>query len=165
MRPLKEAPRTWPLKPLPWIARQASGRVRRATPMRSAEVQRRLGILLLGLEDGLGSQLCALAHAEEGRLLVHQRAGRAGQDALHRVAGEIAGLLARIDVGRADADAVDQVGQLDRLHRADLHALAALDAGGQEILFVERSRAAAAAWCGHRPAAGSPTARRPSRRP
>jgi predicted nicotinamide N-methyase len=126
------------LKPLPWIARQASGPRQARHADAFAEVQRRLGVLFLGLEDGLGSQLCALAHAEEGRLLVHQRAGRAGQDALHRVAGEIAGLLARIDVGHADTDAVDQVGQLDRLHRADLHALAALDARGQEILFVER---------------------------
>ena len=46
---------------------------------------------------------------------------------------------AGVDVGHADAEAVDQVGQLDRLHRADLHALAALDAGGEEILLVQRA--------------------------
>ena len=71
--------------------------------------------------------------------MVGKRAGRAGQDALHGVAGEVAGLLPGIDVGRSDAHAVDQVGQLDRLHRADLDALAALDATGEEILFVERA--------------------------
>jgi hypothetical protein len=105
--------------------------------MRSLRFSVGSGSFLLGLEDGCGSQFRPLAHAEEGRFLVHQRPGRAGQDALHRVTGEVAGLFARIDVGHAHPDAIDQVGQLDRLHRADLYALAALDARGQEILFVE----------------------------
>lgn len=102
-------------------------------------VERRLGVLLLGQQDRLGRQRGARAHGQEVRLVVGKRAGRAGEDALHGVAREVAGLLPGIDVGRADAHAVDQVGQLDRLHRADLDALAALDATGEEILLVERA--------------------------
>ncbi len=42
-------------------------------------------------------------------------------------------------IGHAHAEAVDEVGGLERLHRADLHALAALDAGGEEVVLVERA--------------------------
>ena len=52
--------------------------------------------------------------------------------------------MARIDVGDADAETVDQVGEPDRLHRADLGALAALDAGGQEVMLLQRARRAQA---------------------
>jgi hypothetical protein len=100
------------LKPLPWIARQDSGRDQARNADAFAEVQRRLGSFSLALRMGAARQPGPLAHAEEGRLLVHQCAGRAGQDALHRVAGEVAGLLARLDVGHADADAVNQVASL-----------------------------------------------------
>jgi hypothetical protein len=118
------------------------------------QVERRLGSFSLALRMGLAASGAPRTPGQEGRLLVDQRAGRAGQDALHRVAGEVAGLFARVDVGHADAEAVDQVGQLDGLHRADLHALAALDARGEEVLFVERARAGAGVWCGHTPTAG-----------
>ena len=52
----------------------------------------------------------------------------------------------RLDVGHADAVAIAQVGQLDRLDRADLHTLAALDAGGQKVAFVELGVFQGAGW-------------------
>jgi hypothetical protein len=136
---LEAAPRACPLKPLPWMARQASGRVRRATPMRSFRLSVGSGSFSLALRMGLAASAAPARCWAGRRLLVHQRAGRAGQDALHRVAAEIAGLLARVDVGRADTEAVHQVGQLDGLHRAHLHALAALDAGREKVLLVQRT--------------------------
>jgi hypothetical protein len=72
--------------------------------------------------------------------------------------------LPRIDVGHADTDAVDQVGQLDGLHRADLHALAALDATEARKSFSSSAPGGRRRFSGHRPAAGSRTARRPLRR-
>ena len=80
------------------------------------QVERRFGVLFLGQQDRLAPPVpCTGAHGDELRLVVGERTGRAGEDALHRVAGEVAGLGAGIDVGRADAHAVDQVGQLDGL--------------------------------------------------
>ena len=76
---------------------------------------------------------------EELRLVVGQRTGWAGEHALHGVAGEIAGLLPGIDVRYTDPHAVDQVGQLDGGNRADLDALAALDATGKEVTLVQRT--------------------------
>jgi hypothetical protein len=67
---------------------------------------------------------------------VGQGPGGAGQDALEPIAGEVAGLGAGLDVGHAHPDTVQEVCEFDGLHRADLDALTALDAGRQELLFV-----------------------------
>ena len=69
--------------------------------------------------------------------VVRQCTGRTGQHALQPVAGEVAGLVARLDVGYTDPDTVGDVRELDRFDRTDLHALAALDAGGEKFLLVE----------------------------
>lgn len=66
-----------------------------------------------------------------------ERPRRAGENALESVAGEVAGLGTGIDEGRADPHPVQEIRKLNGLHRADLHALAALDAGGEKLLLLE----------------------------
>jgi len=61
----------------------------------------------------------------------------AGQDALHRVAGKIAGLARGVDPGRTDAITVGEVGEFQSADWADLYALAALDAGGEEVVLLQ----------------------------
>ena len=82
------------------------------------EVQGRLGIMFLGLEYGPGSQGGTGADLEELRFLVGQGPGRAGQDALHRIAGKIAGLDVKRIINEPTAAALaygmDKKGGADR---------------------------------------------------
>ena len=50
-----------------------------------------------------------------------------------------AGLIARVNIRCSDANPIDQVGQLDRLYRTNLNALAALDATAKKVLFIQRA--------------------------
>ncbi len=138
----KSAPRARPLKPRPRIARQDSGRASRARPMRAGrgEVE-----------------------------VVGEGAGGAGQDALQAVAGEVAGLVAGLDVGDADPDPIAEVREMDGLDGTDLDALTALDAGGEKLLLLEPvldgPRRAQPGIGLTRSGAAGPPGRRPPRRP
>ena len=90
-------------------------------------------------QAGVGARHARKAHARLRRVVqaVGQGAGGAGEHALQAVAGEITGLCPGLDVRYSDPIAVSQVGELDRLDRTDLHALAALDTRRKEIAFTE----------------------------
>ena len=69
---------------------------------------------------------------------MRQGACRTGEYALQAIAGEVTGLLPRVDIGYTDTGTVIQFSQFDCLYRADLHTLATLDAGGEELLLILR---------------------------
>ena len=90
-------------------------------------------------QAGLGPRQPGQAHARLARVVdvMGEGAGGAGQDALQAIAGEVAGLVAGLDVGRADSNPVGQIGEADGLDGTDLDALTALDAGGEKFLLLE----------------------------
>ena len=98
-------------------------------PHALGHVERGLRVVHLVNQDRLARKCRTLADRHEVRLLVGERAGRTGQHTLHCVTGEVAGLLACVDEWCAHAEAVDEVSEMDRVDRAHLHALAALDTG------------------------------------
>ena len=99
------------------------------------------GQAVLDIDDGQ-SHAC-IVDVLQG---VVERAGRT-----HRYAGDIlahvTGGLARDEIGCADGDAGSRRCQFQGVIGAGTHTLAALDAGGVEVRFGQRTRWADGEWC------------------
>jgi hypothetical protein len=71
---------------------------------------------------------------------MRERARRARENARKRIAREVTGLFARVNVWNATPEALIDVRKGDRVDRADLYALTTFDARPQECVFTPRTR-------------------------